>query len=69
MLFDQRKKLVGCDVDSELGTTAKTDLELAFGFRVLSPMSEISGSEEVKVAAKVFKKKRAAVMANKRTSV
>lgn len=61
MLLDQRKKLVRCNVDSELLTTEDADQVLVFVSQVLDPKSDTSGSGEEIAAAKVLKDESAAL--------
>lgn len=65
MLPEQQKTSERCDVYSEALTATETDLVLMFFSQVLNAKSDISGSEEVAAAAKVFKDDRAALLENK----
>lgn len=49
---------VECDVDSELLTTAHAKLVLRYATQVLRSKSDISESEVVKAAAKIFETRR-----------
>lgn len=69
ILLDQRRTFVGCDVNSELPTSAEADFVLTFASPVLSKKSDISGSAEVVAAAKVLKVKRAALLASEKASM
>lgn len=44
MLFNQRRKFVGCDLDPEMPSAADPDLVLSFASQLLNPKSDISGS-------------------------
>lgn len=69
MLPNQYRRIVGCDVDSELLAAAKADLVLSVPAQVLNSKSGISGSEKVKAVAKVFEGETAALQANEKASV
>lgn len=68
MLVDQHRKLVGCDLDSDILSTAEPDLHFTFALRRLSPSSDITGAEEVRAAARTFKGRVAVVSACKRAT-
>lgn len=69
MSLDQNRKSAGCDADFKLLTAADADLGLTIVVRVLSPKSDICGSTEVILDAKVFKDDKAAVLASKKRRV
>lgn len=66
LLLDHNRKFVGCNVDSELPAAAEADPVLKVASQGLSPKSDISGSIKVILVAKVFKEKRAELMASKK---
>lgn len=69
MLADQQRKVMGCEVDSELLTAAETCPLLVSVSQVLEPESDTSGRWKMRGAARVFKDDRAAFLANKKASV
>lgn len=48
MLLDQHRKFVGCDLDSIVLMTAKSDVLSTIDFQVLSLKSDNSEDEEVR---------------------
>lgn len=63
------QNVCGFNVTSKLVTSAEADSLITFGFQMLSPKSDFSGSDEVAAVAKVFRDKRAAVLARKKAYV
>lgn len=63
MLLDKHRKFVGCILNFELLTAANADFVLAFVTQVLNSKADISGSGEVKAAAKFLKEERTALLA------
>lgn len=69
VLLHQHRTFVGCIGDSELLVTAEADAVSGPASKVLSLTSDISGSEEAKADADVWKNANAALLASMSTSV
>lgn len=68
MLFDEHRKLVGCDLDSDVSSAAAPDLLLTFALRVLNPDCCSTGDEDVRAAAQTVSKKVAVALACRRST-
>lgn len=66
VLLDQRRTFVRRNVKSELLPAAEADLVLTLASQVINAKFDISGSEEARAAAKLFKNKRNTVEASRK---
>lgn len=55
LLLDHHRNYVGCDLDLNVLMAAEPDLLSTFALQVLNTKSNITGAEEVRVAARAFK--------------
>lgn len=68
-LFDQLKKFVGCDLNSNFLRPAEIDLLITFALRALNLKSDITGDKKIRAAARMFKEKMTVVSACKKATV
>lgn len=66
LVFDQHRRFVGCDVDTEVVIAAEPDSVGTSASHVLNPKSDINKSSEVKAASKVSTDKMRAFLASKK---
>lgn len=69
LVSDQRRELVRCSVAPGVLSAAEAGPLLGFASQVLKSKSDISGSNEVETAAKVFPDETGAVLARKIATV
>lgn len=69
VLFEQHRKLVENDVDTELLRALEAELTIAVLFQMLNPKSSIIGSSNVEVSAKFFSAKTGAFLTRKKSTV
>lgn len=68
LLADQHRKIVECDLHSEVVSTAVTNLHLLLALQVLNTNSDSTGHEKVRAAARAFKKRVTVVFARRKAT-